>query len=125
MGGHVNPIDATAQAGCDILRAATQREVAEEELRITGPYRLRSVGLLNDDTNPVGAVHLGLVQVLEATGPVEVREKDVLEGNFMDAGELRALAAEGGPFESWSSLLLPHLERHFLPSSVPSPAQRA
>ena len=72
VGGHVNPVDAidtNAGAGARRLRAplpaATRREVLEEELIVEGETRLRTVGLLNDDTNAVGAVHVGLVQVLE------------------------------------------------------------
>lgn len=118
VGGHVNPVDlpAGARRGFgsgprDPLAAATHREVAEEELRIAGPYRVRRVGLLNDDSNPVGAVHVGLVQVIAVDGPVEVREVDQLEGSFATRDELRAMLGAGANFESWSSLLVPHLDR--------------
>ena len=40
------------------------------------------VGLLNDDTDPVGAVHLGVVYRVEAAGrPVGIRETHKLEGH--------------------------------------------
>ena len=124
VGGHVNPIDAVAteadeqcakSAGsrlADPLPAATRREVMEEELTVTGETRLTSVGLLNDDTNPVGAVHVGLVQILELLdGDATIREVDQLRGSFVTVSRLRADLAAGANLETWSSLLVPHLDR--------------
>ena len=101
--------------------SATHREVAEEELRLDGPYTVRRVGLLNDDSNPVGAVHVGLVQVITVDGPVEVREVDQLEGSFASQDELRAMLADGANFETWSSLLIPRLDR-LVSHSIATPA---
>ena len=56
VGGHLNPVD----DGTDPLLAGLRREWAEELLADWEPY-FRLVGLLNDDSNPVGAVHLGVV----------------------------------------------------------------
>lgn len=129
VGGHVNPIDAVATEAdeqsakscgsrlADPLPAATRREVMEEELTVTGATRLTSVGLLNDDTNPVGAVHVGLVQILELfDGHATVREVDQLHGSFVTISRLRDDLAAGANFETWSSLLVPHLDR-LIPSN--------
>ena len=62
------------------IPGATRREVLEEELDVSGPWQLHAVGLINDDTNPVGAVHVGLVQLLEVSGEVRVRETEQLIG---------------------------------------------
>ncbi|HIF39965.1 MAG TPA: hypothetical protein EYQ74_02545 [Planctomycetes bacterium] len=127
VGGHINPVDmqvATAgpdsdsptqghsqeRDGSDPIAAATRREVAEEELSIEGPYTVHRVGLLNDDSNPVGAVHVGLVQVIAVNGPVAIREVDQLEGSFVSVAELRRLDSTGANFETWSSLLLTELD---------------
>ena len=127
VGGHVNPEDRPAEggtqaegAGGDLLARATQREVAEEELVLEGPYTLRRVGLLNDDSNPVGAVHVGLVQIITVEGPVSVRETDQLEGSFVAREELQAQLDGGANFETWSSLLIPHLD-HLVPASIQKP----
>lgn len=124
VGGHVNPIDAVGpnadEQGAktapsrilDPLPAATRREVMEEELTVTGATRLTPVGLLNDDTNPVGAVHVGLVQILELLdGDAQIREVDQLRGEFVHVGELRKKLDAGANFETWSSLLVPQLDR--------------
>ena len=60
IGGHVNPEDGGVTGGM-------AREWAEElEADWTPDFEL--VGLLNDDTDPVGAVHLGVVFRAEARG---------------------------------------------------------
>jgi predicted NUDIX family phosphoesterase len=124
VGGHVNPVDAihpgsdedgakgAASRICDPLPAATRREVLEEELIVTGQTRLTPIGLLNDDTNAVGAVHVGLVQVLEVLeGDAQIREVDQLCGDFVTKSQLRQKLEEGANFETWSSLLVPELNR--------------
>ena len=83
----------------------------EEELEVTGATRLTPVGLINDDTNAVGAVHVGLVQILELLdGDARVREIDQLEGSFVSLAELRERAENGDRLETWSSLLVPRLD---------------
>jgi len=116
VGGHVNPEDQPADsdgAQGDLLARATHREVVEEELFLEGPYALSRVGLINDDSTSVGAVHVGLVQVITVEGPVSVRETDQLEGSFVPWEELQLQLDAGANFETWSSLLIPHLDRLF------------
>ena len=80
VGGHLNPVD----DGEDALMAGLRREW-HEELETDWEPEFELVGLLNDDSNPVGAVHLGVVFVVEAAGrPVRVREHDKLVGAFAD-----------------------------------------
>ncbi len=122
IGGHINPIDleAATQAGslCNPLPSGARREI-EEELCVHGRYELRALGLINDDSNSVGAVHVGVVHVMRVDGTVEVREKEQLEGQFVTPHELRALAERGTNIETWSKLLLPHLEELlFTPMAV-------
>ncbi len=113
VGGHVNPVDFPPEEGSAPRRNpvphATAREL-REELHLEGSVELIPVGILNDDTNPVGAVHLGLVQILAVDGTCEVRETDQLEGRWVSLAALRELLAAGANFETWSSMLIPHLE---------------
>ena len=66
------------------------------------------MGTVNDDSNPVGAVHVGWVQVLElgSAGGARIREEDVLEGSFVSRNELVSLPARGANLETWSALLV-------------------
>jgi predicted NUDIX family phosphoesterase len=108
VGGHLNPCD-QPQAGGLPLDPGTRREI-EEELEIDGPCAITSVGILNDDANPVGAVHLGLVQVVTLDGDARIRERDVLEGTFTSPVELRRLLHAGANFETWSKALAERLD---------------
>ena len=60
------------------------------------------MGLLNDDTTAVGAVHVGFVYVADAAGrPVAIRETDKLAGAFATTAEV---AAVRDAMETWSRL---------------------
>lgn len=101
VGGHVNRAD--VEGAEDVVEAGLRRELAEE-LVIDAPWQARLVGVLNDDTNPVGRVHFGLVHVVEvATPAVAVRESDTLSGRLADPWEVRALYDR---METWSQLIL-------------------
>jgi predicted NUDIX family phosphoesterase len=108
VGGHINPID-SEEGNADPIRFGTRREI-EEEISIDGSYTLRTVGYLNDDSNPVGAVHLGVVQFAEVTGSLEIREKDMLEGRLVAPESLSELLQRGENFENWSSILIENLD---------------
>jgi predicted NUDIX family phosphoesterase len=110
VGGHINPIDLeTATSRGAIGAAGAQREL-DEELVIHGERTLRTVGIINDDSNPVGAVHVGLVQVLQVDGEVSIREHEQLEGNFVAPRELQRRIAAGADFETWSAKLVERLD---------------
>jgi predicted NUDIX family phosphoesterase len=98
VGGHLNPVD----EGEDALMAGLQREWSEELVADWEPT-FRLVGLLNDDTNPVGAVHLGVVFTVDADGrDVAVREHDKLTGKMACPAEFEAARER---LETWSALV--------------------
>lgn len=108
VGGHVNPCDAAPDGG-ELFARACARELHEElELPERACAALRPLGLLNDETTPVGAVHVGLVYALDVREyPVAIRETSAMSGGFEPLAALRR-QAEGpdSPFETWSTLLL-------------------
>jgi predicted NUDIX family phosphoesterase len=98
VGGHLNPVD----EGDDALMSGLRREWVEE-LETDWEPEFELIGLLNDDSNPVGAVHLGVVFSVRADGrPVDVREHDKLVGAFAGTD---ALAASWPRLETWSQLV--------------------
>jgi predicted NUDIX family phosphoesterase len=98
VGGHLNPVD----QGQDPLTVGLRREWAEE-LDATWEPEFRLVGMLNDDSNPVGSVHLGVVFTVEAAGrPVRVREVEKLGGRMATTGEV---LAAWDRLETWSQLV--------------------
>jgi predicted NUDIX family phosphoesterase len=98
VGGHVNPEDGGLDGD---LRPALRREWLEE-LAVDFVPDFRFVGLLNDDSTPVGRVHLGLVYEADAGGrPVAIRETEKLTGSFASAREVEAVADQ---LETWSRI---------------------
>jgi predicted NUDIX family phosphoesterase len=98
VGGHVNPVD----EGEDPLMVGLAREWSEELVADWVPeYRL--AGMLNDDSNPVGAVHIGVVFDVQADGrPLAVRETHKLSGRFVPPAEV---VAAWERMETWSQLV--------------------
>ena len=104
VGGHVNPADGGLDGD---LSLALEREWTEE-LAIDFVPSFRFVGLLNDDTTPVGQVHIGLVYEGDAAGrPVAIREIDKLSGRFVETAEVTAVADR---LETWSRLAFEFIE---------------
>lgn len=99
VGGHLNPVDGSADPLMDGLR----REW-DEELTAGFDPEFELAGFLNDDTNAVGSVHLGVVFTVEADGaPIDVRERDKLSGRFAAPDDVRAAWDR---LETWSQLTL-------------------
>jgi len=100
VGGHLNPGDGGLIGGL--------RREWDEELVADFVPDFRLVALLNDDTTPVGAVHLGAVYVADADGrSVAIRETDKLTGGFADPAEVAGVADR---LETWSALAFEFLE---------------
>jgi predicted NUDIX family phosphoesterase len=106
IGGHINPADDLPLFNADFYetyRAAVAREVAEE-VAVEASYTDHLVALLNDDTNEVGRVHLGIVHLWELSAPqVGRREQMITQLAFLTPAELRQSREE---METWSSLCL-------------------
>ncbi len=101
VGGHVNPVDDNGGSAADPLTAGLRREWREELVADWEPD-FAPIGFLNDDRNPVGQVHLGVVFAVEAAGRgVAVREHRKLSGRLVAAGELAGLWDR---LETWSQL---------------------
>lgn len=112
VGGHLNPID----AGDDPLLGGLHREW-REELATAWEPDFQLVGMLNDDSNPVGSVHLGIVFEVDAAGrAVDVRERDKLSGAWADR---TTLLDAWDRLETWSRLVAEHLGLSPTPVSSP------
>jgi predicted NUDIX family phosphoesterase len=105
VGGHINPDDANLFDSP--YRQAMLREV-KEEVRLDTAYEERCLGLINDDSTPVGQVHLGIVHIFDLAEPkVQRREQGLTKAGFTPLEELRAARAQ---FETWSQFVLDELK---------------
>lgn len=104
VGGHIS--DADSGLFEDPYRVGLLREV-EEEVYLETTYREHCIGLINDDSNPVGQVHLGIVHVFELAEPrVRRREAALTRAGFASLAELGGQVEE---FETWSRMVLAEL----------------
>ena len=102
IGGHISSTD--GEHGDDTSYEAGMRRELAEEIAIGGGWTGRCVGLINDDSNAVGSVHLGIVHLLELERPdVASRESELVECGFEP---LAALMADRDRFETWSQITL-------------------
>jgi len=118
IGGHMNDGDEHLFAlDRDAYLAGVQREVTEE-LHIQTKFTNHIVALLNDDSNAVGQVHLGVVHVfLLETDAVSKREQMITQLEFLSRAEL---LSRRNNLESWSQICTDNLDR-LLPARVASP----
>lgn len=110
VGGHINPIDTgDGRTGPEAYHAAVAREIAEELATPIPPSATRRIiALLNDDSNPVGQVHLGIVHLIDLdTAEVAAREDALAELALSPLSDLN------GPIfdrlETWSQHCIRHL----------------
>ncbi len=104
IGGHINDTDfAAASLDKDTYATGVEREI-DEELTIDGGYSQKVLGLINDDSNEVGQVHLGVVHLFTlTTDQVTPGEDNITELEFFTLEELQARRDR---LESWSQICL-------------------
>ncbi len=114
IGGHINPSEdmplfgKLSETNLSIYLSAVQREVAEE-VSVETKYKDKVVALLNDDSNEVGQVHLGIVHLWTLDEPkVERREQMITQMSFMTLAELQQVK---DTMETWSQICLTGLEK--------------
>ena len=110
IGGHINPVDDMPLFNADFYDtylSAVKREV-EEEVHVETNYTDSIVALLNDDSNEVGSVHLGIVHYWRLAEPkVSRKEQMITQMSFMTPDELHE---NRDAMETWSGLCLDNLD---------------
>ncbi len=103
VGGHINPVDmGEGRQGAAAYYSAVQREL-DEELDIACDYEMRIIGLLNDESNSVGQVHLGVVHLVELESEeVSSKEDALTDLSWATVEELNGELFER--LETWSQL---------------------
>jgi predicted NUDIX family phosphoesterase len=110
IGGHINPQDDMPLFGSlrDTYLTAVDREV-EEEVNVKSKYTDSITAVLNDESNEVGKVHLGLVHYRQLETPSVTRnEQMITQLEFLPIHDLKKLS---DTMETWSSICLAQLEK--------------
>jgi predicted NUDIX family phosphoesterase len=104
VGGHVNLVDRIG--GFEQIIAQAMKRELYEELWIQTTNSPRLQGMINDDSNPVGAVHLGIHYILKVKTQPRVREYEKMKARWCNLDQLEGLRQR---METWSQILLPAL----------------
>ncbi len=100
IGGHISSIDADDNSP---YNKGMQREL-DEEVAIDCEFEQRCVGLINDDENEVGKVHLGVVHIFEvAAQAVTAKEVEIERAGFEP---LESILKRVNQFETWSQICI-------------------
>jgi predicted NUDIX family phosphoesterase len=110
IGGHINPSDESlfsqpaVSSDMQTYLDAVRREI-DEEVWIEGAYHPEIKALINDDSNPVGRVHFGVIHICRlAHKNIRKREKQITKSGFYPLTDLRGKMRE--ELETWSALAL-------------------
>ncbi len=105
IGGHVSVTDQTLfeRDIREVFAAGLRREVTEE-VEVQTEFTERVAGLINDDSNPVGKVHLGVLILWNLAEPrVIKRERSITSLEFLSLEELREGIED---LETWSQIVI-------------------
>jgi predicted NUDIX family phosphoesterase len=103
VGGHMNPKD-SMELNDQYLISELKRELSEEVKLLNGCRieNIEFIGFINDDTIPVGKVHIGLLYVIHVSNKeVYINETDKMTAEWHDKAGL-AEFYEG--METWSRI---------------------
>ena len=102
-------IDLTVESALAAIEDAGLRREWQEEVVYEGDIAYRLIGAINDQTTPVGRVHVGLIFLVEGDRPeIAIREVDKLAGTLLPLDAMRSYYLD---MESWSQLIFDYLTR--------------
>jgi predicted NUDIX family phosphoesterase len=101
IGGHIRQED----MGTDSLFDWAKREF-HEEVNYTDSFDIEPLGILNDDSNDVGKVHIGFVFLLRGKTDAISVKSELKSGVLYDLSQMKAYFPH---MESWSQLVFEFL----------------
>ncbi len=97
IGGHIRKEDLT---NSDLIGWA--RREFQEEVHYNDPYEVTPLGILNDDTDDVGKVHIGFVLLIEGQTDTISVKSELKSGKLYTLDECQAYYPT---MESWSQMV--------------------
>lgn len=106
VGGHMNNVHDHADINMQLTENAYRELEEEVGLKKDDARDLETIGLINDDTNEVGQVHIGIVFRIEVdSAKIQAVETDTLRIKWQDPKNFGDLS----DYETWSSLIIDEL----------------
>ena len=118
IGGHIEKLDSKKLVNLiknahEIIINSRDRELSEEiEIKSEKPYKIKLLGYINDDSNNVGQVHLGLLYIVETDADKIIPDdKEIAEGGYKTLRELEDICMQAKTnssikVDSWSEIAL-------------------
>ncbi len=97
IGGHIRQEDMHTESVFDWATREFHEEVCYD-----GSLEIETLGILNDDTNAVGQVHLGLVLLIKGDNPNISVKSELKSGTMLTLHELKEYYDR---MESWSQMV--------------------
>ncbi len=109
IGGHMNPVNDVLNWNLNLITNLI-REVNEEITIETNPFyevEPKVIGLINDDSNEVGRVHIAILSIIDLPedSVITIKETDKLEGHWVRIRDLRKTPLYDN-LETWSQIAL-------------------
>ena len=101
IGGHIRQEDMEQ----DSVFSWAEREF-HEEISYNGNLTIQPIGILNDDSNDVGKVHLGLILMLQGDSNIINIKSELKSGRLISLSECMNYFDS---CESWTQIILNHL----------------
>jgi predicted NUDIX family phosphoesterase len=110
VGGHVDK----EEIKIDVLTDATMREL-REEVRMHSYSVPKVFGFVNDDSDPVGQVHFGIVALVETLSEVKgVKGDEVTDERFYSIDEIDKIISSGAEMDSWTRVCWSFVKNYLL-----------
>lgn len=103
IGGHIRQEDILNRSIFDWA----EREF-KEEVNYSGNFKIKPIGILNDDSNEVGQVHVGFVFLLQADSDNIKVKSELKEGNLLTLTECEKFYPE---METWTQIVFNFLRK--------------
>ncbi len=110
IGGHIRKEDITDGA----MENWARREFAEE-VAYAGNLAIKPLGIINDDSNEVGRVHVGFAFLLEGDSDAIQVRSELKEGQLMTLEQMDAFYDS---METWTQLVFTYLKAMSLPGDM-------
>lgn len=104
IGGHIRKEDLTEQSIFDWAQREFHEEVAYE-----GNLIVKPLGILNDDSNAVGQVHIGFVILLEGEHANISHKFELKSGELLTLDNMKPYFTQ---MEPWSQIVFEFLSKH-------------
>jgi predicted NUDIX family phosphoesterase len=112
IGGHIEKLDVDNIDGTNPIQISMNRELTEEVDGL-GEYKFKVLGYINDETNSVGQVHIGVLYIIETDSEnIIPRDSEIEHGEFRSISELEKICEDTNfEVESWSRIAFEPLKK--------------